>query len=172
MTLNNQQAIISVGNTIYYKYASNVVTDQNGNPSTEYTIDSEFVGVVLDITPQISDDGTIILSISPKLSKFRDVNQLTDTNRGMPPDTTDNTMQSIVKLKDNQTLVLGGLITNDNTFQVNGVPVLKEIPLIKYLFSSREKITNKKELVFVITPHIINFKKKKTLRDLGFGQIH
>jgi len=172
MTLNNQQAIISVGNTIYYKYASNVVTDQNGNPHTEYTIDSEFVGVVLDITPQISDNGTIILSISPKLSKFRDINQLTDTNRGMPPDTTDDTMQSIVKLKDNQTLVLGGLITNDKTLQVNGVPVLKEIPLIKYLFSSREKITDKKELVFVITPHIITFKKKKTLRDLGFGQIH
>ena len=172
MTLNNQQAIISVGNTIYYKYASKVVTDQNGNPSTQYTVNSEFVGVVLDITPQISDDGTIILSISPKLSKFRDINQLSDTNRGMPPDTTDNTMQSIVKLKDNQTLVLGGLITNDKTLQVNGVPVLKEIPLIKYLFSSREKITDKKELVFVITPHIIDFKKKKTLRDLGFGQIH
>jgi ESS family glutamate:Na+ symporter len=68
-------------------------------------------------------------------------------------------------------LVLGGLITNDKTLQVNGVPVLKEIPLIKYLFSSKEEVTSRKELVFVITPHIINLKKKKTLRDLGFGKL-
>ena len=171
MTLNNQKAIISVGDTIYYKYASKVVTDQNGNPQTEYTVESKFVGVVLDITPQISDNGDIILSIEPRLSKFRDPTQISATNRGMPPDTTDNTMLSVVKLKNNQTLVLGGLITDDKTLKVNGVPVLKEIPLIKYLFSSREKITTKKELVFVITPHIIDNKHKKTLRDLGFGKL-
>ena len=170
MTLNNQKAIISVGDTIYYKYASKVVTDQNGNPNTEYTVESKFVGVVLDITPQISDNGDIILSIEPRLSKFRDPTQISSTNRGMPPDTTDNTMLSVVKLKNNQTLVLGGLITDDKTLKVNGVPVLKEIPLIKYLFSSREKVTTKKELVFVITPHVIDAKHKKTLRDLGFGR--
>ena len=171
MTLNNQKAIISVGNTIYYKYASSVVTDQNGNPNTQYTISSKFVGIVLDITPQISDNGNIILSIQPTLSAFRDLTQLTNTNRGMPPDTKDNTMLSIVRLKNNQTLVLGGLITNDTQLRVNGVPVLKEIPIIKYLFSSKSKVTNKKELVFVITPHIIDFNKHKTLRDLGFGKI-
>ncbi|ACM93464.1 general secretory pathway protein D [Nautilia profundicola AmH] len=171
VTLNNQKAIISVGDTIYYKYASKVTTDQNGNPNTEYTIDSKFVGVVLDITPQISDNGDIILSIAPRISAFKDLTQLSNTTRDMPPDTKDNTMLSVVKLKDNQTLVLGGLITNDKTLQVNGVPVLKEIPLIKYLFSSREEVTSRKELVFVITPHIINLKKKKTLRDLGFGKL-
>ena len=171
MTLNNQKAIISVGSTIYYKYASSVVKDQNGNPNTQYTIDSKFVGVVLDITPQISDNGHIVLSIQPTLSSFRDLTQLTNTNRGMPPDTKDNTMLSIVRLKNNQTLVLGGLITSDTQMEVNGVPVLKEIPVIKYLFSSKSKVTDRKELVFVITPHIINLNKQKTLRDLGFGNI-
>lgn len=170
VTLNNQKAIISVGDTIYYKYASKVTSDQNGNPSTEYTIQSKFVGVVLDITPQISDNGDIILSIAPRISSFKDQSQLTNTLRDMPPDTKDNTMLSVVRLKDNQTLVLGGLITNDRQLIVNGVPILKEIPLIKYLFSSRDEITSKKELVFVITPHIINLNKKKTLRDLGFGE--
>ncbi|EDM23914.1 type II secretion system protein GspD [Caminibacter mediatlanticus] len=172
MTLNNQKAIISVGDTIYYKYASKVVTDQNGNPQTQYTIGNKFVGVILDITPQISDDGTIILSIAPRISAFRDLNQLsTQTVRDMPPDTKDNTMLSVVKVKDNDTIVLGGLISDDKSLKVNGVPILKEIPIVKYLFSSKERITNKKELVFVITPHIINLKKKKTLRDLGFGKI-
>ncbi|GAX87292.1 general secretion pathway protein D [Lebetimonas natsushimae] len=170
VTLNNQKAIISVGDTIYYKYASSVVNNPNAAPSVEYTIDSKFVGVVLDITPQINDNGDIILSIAPRISSFKNQNQLKDTTRDMPPDTRDNTMLSIVKLKDNDTLVLGGLITNEDSLNVNGVPVLKEIPLVKYLFSSKEKVTNKKELVFVITPHIIDFSKKKTLRDLGFGK--
>jgi general secretion pathway protein D len=170
VTLNNQKAIISVGDTINYKYASSVVNAPNAAPATEYTIGSKFVGVVLDITPQISDNGYIILSIAPRISAFKDTSQLNNPNRDMPPDTRDNTMLSIVKLKDNDTLVLGGLITNDSSLKVNGVPILKEIPLINFLFSSKEKVTNKKELVFVITPHIIDFHKKKTLRDLGFGK--
>ena len=171
MTLNNQKAIISVGDTIYYKYASKVTTDQNGVPNAQYTIESKFVGVILDITPQISDNGEIILSIAPRISSFRDIGQISNqTIRDMPPDTRDNTMLSVVKVKDNDTIVLGGLISDDKSLKVNGVPILKEIPLIKYLFSSKEKITTKKELVFVITPHIINLKKKKTLRDFGFGK--
>jgi general secretion pathway protein D len=172
MTLNNQKAIISVGDTIYYKYASRVVSDQNGNPQTQYTIDSKFVGVILDITPQISDNGEIILSIAPRISAFRDLAQLSSTTvRDMPPDTKDNTMQSVIKVKDGDTIVLGGLISDDKSLRVNGVPILKEIPVLKYLFSSRETISNKKEIVFVITPHIIRLNKKKTLRDLGFGKI-
>jgi len=169
VTLNNQKAIISVGDTIYYKYISEITTDENGNQVPKYKIESKFVGIILDITPQISDNGEIILSINPKISDFKDQTQLNE-NRDMPPDTKDNTIFSVVKLKDNDTLVLGGLITNDKNLNVNGVPILKEIPLIKYLFSSKEEITNKKELVFVITPHIIDFKNKKTLKDLGFGK--
>jgi len=171
VTLNNQKAVISVGDTIYFKYASSVVNNPNAAPSTQYTIDSKFVGVVLDITPQINDRGDIILSIAPRISSFKDVSQLTSNTRSMPPDTSDNTMLSVVKLKDNETLVLGGLITKNEALSVKGVSVLKEIPIIKYLFSSKDKVTSKRELVFVITPHIIDLNRKKTLRDLGFGRI-
>jgi len=171
VTLNSQKAIISIGDTIYYKYASEITTDNNGNPTTQYTISSKFVGVLLDITPQISDNGEIILNINPKISSFKDITQLNNPKRDMPPDTKDNTLMSVVKLKNNETLVLGGLITNDERLRVNGIPVLKEIPLIKYLFSSREKVTNKKELVFVITPHIINLNSKTTLKSYGFKKI-
>jgi general secretion pathway protein D len=170
VTLNNQKAVIRVGDTIYFKYASGV-TNNNGVSTTQYTIDSRFVGVLLDITPQISDNKEIILSINPRISSFKDATQLTNPNRDMPPDTQDNTMMSVVKLRDNETLILGGLITDDNTLRVNGVPVLKEIPIIKYLFSSKEKITTKKELVFVITPHIIDLNKKFSVKKYGFGKL-
>jgi len=171
VTLNNQKALIRVGDTIYYKYASKITLDNNGNPTTEYTIDNKFVGVLLDITPQISDSDEIILSINPRISSFKDITQLSNASREMPPDTQDNTMISVVKLKNNDTLVLGGLITDDKQLKVNGVPVLKEIPIIKYLFSSREKVTTKKELVFIITPHIINLGEKKKLKNFGYRHL-
>jgi len=66
-------------------------------------------------------------------------------------------------------LVLGGLITDEKTLKVNGVPVLKEIPLIKYLFSYKEQISNRKELVFVLTPHIIDLNKKSNIKKAGFS---
>jgi len=171
VTLNNQKALIRVGNTIYYKYANEVTTTDKGTPQVSYTIDSTFVGVILDITPQISNKGEIILSISPRISSFKDLTQLTDAQRDMPPDTKDNSLISVVRMKNNQTLILGGLITKDSVMSKNGVSVLKEIPLIKYLFSSKEKITNRKELIFVITPHIIDLKSKVNLKDYGFGKL-
>jgi general secretion pathway protein D len=170
-TLNNQKALIRIGDTIYYKNISEVTVDANGNPITSYTVDSKFIGIVLDITPQISDNDEIILSINPRISAFKDLTQVQNENRDMPPDTKENSLISVVRMKNNQTLVLGGLITNDNVLKVNGIPILKEIPLIKYLFSSREKVTDKKELVFVITPHIIDLKSKKTLKDYGYKEL-
>jgi general secretion pathway protein D len=89
----------------------------------------------------------------------------------MPPDVKENSLISVVRMKNNQTLVLGGLITDDKVLNVNGVPVLKEIPLIKYLFSSKEEVTSRKELVFVITPHIIDLNKKTTLDQFGYGKL-
>ncbi|HIC99164.1 MAG TPA: type II protein secretion system D protein, partial [Pyrodictiaceae archaeon] len=87
VTLNNQKAIISVGDTIYYKYISAKKKDENGNPIIQYTIDNKFVGVLLDITPQISNNGEIVLSINPKINEFKNLNQLLNSNREMPPDT-------------------------------------------------------------------------------------
>jgi len=167
-TINNQKAIISVGDTINYRYPTKVILDENGNPQTEYAIESKFVGILLDITPEISENGTIILRINPTISSFRDEAQLSDPNRQLAPDTTDNKLSTVVRLRDGQTLILGGLITSKDSFTTNGVPVLKEIPLIKYLFSSKSKISNRRELVFVVTPHIIDLNKKRTLQDLGF----
>jgi len=169
--LNEQKAIISVGDTINYKYPSkvvNTVTSAGTQVDTQYTYGSKFVGVLLDITPEISNNGDIILRINPTISAFRDVTQLTTPGRDLAPDTTENKMSTVVRIKDGDTLVLGGLITNKNSLSENGVPILKEIPLVKYLFSSKSQISNKRELVFVVTPHILKEDKKVTIKDLGF----
>jgi len=172
VTLNNQKAIIQVGENIYYKDVSGVTTNQTGEViSTQYTINSQFVGVSLDIVPSISDNNIITLYVYPTISQFATPPQTqTDSNvRQLPPDMKTNTLVSMVRLKNNQTLVLGGLITNDKSLQSNGVPVLKDIPLIKYLFSYKESLTDKKEIVFIITPHIVDLNKKVSLKKYGFG---
>ncbi|MEO1942023.1 MAG: secretin N-terminal domain-containing protein, partial [Campylobacterales bacterium] len=170
VTLNNQKAIVTVGQTLYYKYASSTTTTgTTGTTEVTYTVGSKFVGVILDITPQISDDGTIILNVYPRISALINSADATNPNLDRPPATTDKTLSTIVRLKDGQTLVMGGLILNTKDFTHNGIPVLKEIPILKYLFSYEKDYSEKEELVFIITPHIINLNTKKTLRDLGFG---
>lgn len=170
VTLNNQKAVIQVGNNVYYKDVSKITKDQNGNVFTEYTISSQFVGVSLDIVPRIGDNGIITLYVYPTISDFVTPPQ-TDSNRELPPDIKTNTLVSVVKLKNNQTLILGGLIANDKSLQSNGVPILNEIPLVRYLFSYKEQVSSKKEIVFIITPHIINLKTHVTLKDYGFKKI-
>jgi len=170
VTLNNQKAVIQVGDNVYYKEVSKITKDQNGNVFTEYSVNSKFVGVSLDIVPRISDSGEVTLYVYPTISQFvtpPEANQ----NRELPPDTKTNTLVSMVRLKNNQTLVLGGLIASDKSLQGNGVPILKDIPLVKYLFSYKERVTDKKEIVFIITPHIIDLNKKATLKDYGFSKL-
>jgi len=174
VTLNNQKAIIQVGENVYYKDVSGVTTNQTGEViSTQYNINSQFIGVSLDIIPSISDNNIITLYVYPTISQFANLSQTqTDsTTRELPPDMKTNTLVSMVRLKNNQTLVLGGLITNDKSLESNGIPVLKDIPLVKYLFSSKESLTDKKEIVFIITPHIIDLNKKAKLKDYGFKQL-
>jgi len=155
-TLNNQKAIITVGQTINYSYKT-VTTDANGNAVQSDTIDSKFVGILLDITPQISDNNVILMGINPSISSLATT---TTTNLNLPPDTYEKKLNTIIRVKDGDTIILGGLITDETKLTQNGVPILKEIPLIKYLFSYKEKISTREELIFVITPHIIRINKK------------
>jgi general secretion pathway protein D len=162
-TLNNQKAIITVGETINYSYKT-VTTDANGNAVQSDTIDSKFVGILLDITPEISDENVIIMNINPSVSSISS----TQLNNNLPPNTMEKKLNTIIRIKDGSTIILGGLITDDKTFIVNGVPVLKEIPVIKHLFSYKGEEFERKELVFVITPHIIDLDKKTDIKNIGY----
>jgi general secretion pathway protein D len=181
-TLNNQEALIHVGSTINYSYKKQT-TDKNGNIITSDVPGSSFVGILLDIIPQISDKNIVMMRVNPSISSiYNQTNTNPDqtfsdlkndkgsstTNKNLPPDTVNKQLNTIVRVKDGDTIILGGLITNEKTFRENGVPVLKEIPLVKYLFSYKSELSKRKELVFVITPHIINLDKKTSIKNAGF----
>ncbi|BAF70116.1 pilus (MSHA type) biogenesis protein MshL [Nitratiruptor sp. SB155-2] len=177
MTLNNQPAIISIGDTINYNVPTSIVISQNGGLGTQsFTPSSVFIGILLNITPEITENGEIILRINPSISEPRDPKQLDQTTnengiRQIAPDISEKKISSVVKVKDGSTLILGGLISNIKNFTINGVPVLRDIPVLGGLFRSKARNNKRFELVFIIKPRII--KESSTdnysLKDLGYS---
>lgn len=176
-TLNNQQALITVGNTYNYKLKGSSTTTDSGSTGDADEEKSIFVGILLNILPEISDDNKIMLRINPSISELlRPEDSKVNSAKGyreVAPDTRQKKLSTVVQVRDGETIVLGGLITDSDTFKKNGVPVLQDIPLVGKLFGSKTKSKDKAELVFVITPHIVDFTKdkediKKSLEDLGY----
>ncbi len=157
LTLNNQPALISVGNIL--RYTQNLVY-QTANTSstlqnTRQQYPSVFSGVLLDITPSIEGD-EIILKINPSITATKDLKIENEPNAlKSPPNLSTNQLSSIVRLKDNQRVILGGLISRSNTRQEKRLPILGYIPVIKYLFSYTKYSDDVQEMVIIITPKII-----------------
>jgi len=172
LTLNNQAALITAGTEYFYKITSTetLAGGTSGAQSENELIQSVFAGVLLDITPEISDDQTITLKINPSLSETaEDISETSSEDRTMPPDLNRRQLASVVTVKDGNRIVLGGLINTKHYINENKVPILGDIPIFNYLFKYEEKIKQVQELVIVIEPHIINKDKNNvSLADLGY----
>jgi len=168
LTLNNQPAVINVGNQINYRYESGSVSATNVGSSTTntYIMSSVFIGLTLNIVPEITDDGYIILRINPVVSEeLKDNENVSDDGetvvdengiRVMPPDIKIKQLSSIVKAKDGSRVVIGGLISTRTQTIDSSVPLLSSVPVLGGLFQHTGKETYKTELIVVITPKIIN----------------
>ncbi|MEA3434206.1 MAG: pilus (MSHA type) biogenesis protein MshL [Campylobacterota bacterium] len=174
MTLNNQPALISVGKELFYKLRSTSALGggQNSNTAEGETVDSVFAGILLDITPEIDDDGTITLKINPSISDTVDDVSSGVGTRSIPPDLIRRQIASVIKVKDGEHAILGGLIFSREGTKINKVPLLGDIPLLEYAFKHEEKIKNVEELVFIITPHIVKNSKSVSLKDLGYTKLN
>jgi len=175
LTLNNQPALISVGNELFYKLQSTSTTlvgTAGGTQGSNETIDSVFAGVLLDITPEISIDGSITLKINPSISDTLNAVKRDDSgSRTIPPDLSRKQISSVVTIQDGQRIILGGLISSKTGTMVSKVPLLGDIPLLDTLFKREIKIDSVEELVLIITPHIINGKNNFSLKDLGYRKL-
>lgn len=174
VALNNQQAIISVGDTINYQVKeSSKSTDSGTTVSEIYNNYSIFIGILLNILPEISDDGKVMLRISPSLSSFKypQDNRRQNEPRVIAPDTIQKKLSTVVQMENNQTLILGGLISEDESIDESSVNVLSKIPLLGALFKGRTQSKNTTEIVFIITPLIIDNANLPSLQDLGFTSL-
>lgn len=172
VALNNQQAIISVGDTINYQVKeSSKSTDSGTTVSEIYNNYSIFIGILLNILPEISDDGKVMLRISPSLSSFKypQDNRRQNEPRVIAPDTIQKKLSTVVQMENNQTLVLGGLISRNESVEESSVNVLSKIPLLGGLFRGSVQNQNATEIVFIITPLIIDNNNVPSLEDLGFS---
>lgn len=157
ITLNNQPAIISVGNVLRYSQSLIYQTSTNSSTiqNTGYQYPSVFSGVLLDVTPSIYGQ-EIILKINPSITAAKDPaieNQAQALSA--PPNLSTNQLSSIVRIHNGQRVILGGLISETDSTSIKKLPLLGSIPLLKYLFSYKKTIKQKKEMIIIITPTII-----------------
>ncbi len=157
-TLNNQRAIIKATQQEVY-FDQSLSTSTTGNIAT-YTPRFLNVGVVLDVIPQIDDNGNVILSIHPIYSTVTGtVNypNVTDTTIGVPIIST-READTIVRLKDGETVVIAGLIQERKYKDRTGLYGLANIPVLGQLFRADTKELRNTELVVFLTPRIIHAK--------------
>ena len=168
MTLSNQPALISVGKELFYKLKT--ATKKDGDTTEGERIDSVFAGILLDITPEIDSRGMVTLKINPSITET-----LTpiggDGTRTMPPDLVRRQIASVIKVKDGNHAILGGLITKTTGNKTSKVPLLGDIPVLEYAFKRESKIEKTEELVIIITPHIIKNNRNLSLKDLGYRRL-
>ncbi len=174
MTMNNQPALISAGQELFYKIKSSSTASGGGGAvaAEGELVDSVFAGILLDITPEIDSNGYITLKINPSISEAKDQLRPDGATRDIPPDLIRRQVSSVIKVKDGEHAILGGLIASKTGYESNQVPLLGDIPLVGYLFKREEKIVKVEELVLIITPHIIKNSKSVSLKDLGYTKLN
>jgi general secretion pathway protein D len=173
LTMNNQPAIITVGDNINYRIAQQTDNTNTNSVTVTYNNYSIFVGVLLNITPEITNDGQIILRINPSVSSLKNESDLsTNSIREIAPDTKERKLSTVVKVHNGNTIILGGLIARSVSNDRSHVPVLGDIPILGEAFKYKGTSEATTELVFVITPRLIGPKDdtKATLKDLGFSK--
>jgi general secretion pathway protein D len=149
MTLDNEEAEINVGSNVPYITRQDSTTTSSTYPVNYNTYEYKDVGVVLNITPHINEGNFIRLKISQQVTK------VTSASTSSTPTTLKRTAKTTVVIKDNETIVIGGLVgdsTQDNTYKV---PLLGDIPLLGWLFKTNSTSREKTNLYVFLTPHIV-----------------
>jgi len=139
--LNHKEAEILIGSK--YGYLTLLTTTTGTLQQVNYLA----VGTKLKFTPHISDDGYIRMTIYPSVSEGQ-------VSNGLPQENTTETKNEVL-VKDGQSIVIGGLMKNYTTQTEIGIPLLSSIPLLGTLFRRTELVSEKREIMVVITPHIV-----------------
>jgi general secretion pathway protein D len=153
MTAENKKAIINVSTSVPIVTSQQVPVATGGTTGNSITQSVEYkdAGIILTVTPRIGEQGTVALDVRQEVN---------DVGPTQPPPINSpiffkREAEASVVLLNNQTLVLGGLIQNKRTLVRTGIPWLSDIPILGYLFGSREWKTERTELLLLITPRVV-----------------
>lgn len=172
--VNNQKAVIKVGQDEFFVTGvstNNFVTANATVPTQDVSLTPFFSGVSLDVTPQISKNGEIVLHIHPAVSlvksQQKDI-QLGTVSNPSGTGTTPNILSlpmalstiresdNVVRARSGQIIVIAGLMQNAMNEQVSGIPILSRLPFIGFLFRRTYQLSSKSELVILLRPIVVN----------------
>ncbi len=149
VVMNNQQAQIQVGDNIPI---SQTTVNTNTSDTTLSSVEYIQTGVILDVVPRINPGGLVYMDIQQQVSDA-DNNGSADSN-GNPRIST-RSVSTQVAVQSGQTVLLGGLIKQDNSDTVSAVPYLGRVPGLRWLFGNTSKSKNRTELIVLITPRVV-----------------
>jgi type IV pilus secretin PilQ/predicted competence protein len=151
-TLNGREASMLIGNRIPFTVTGVVSGGGAGaGVTTQKLVEREEVGIKLRITPTINPDGYITTVINPEVSS---VTGFTGEFNDLPIVST-RQASTTVRLKNGNSVIIGGLLSEEKTTNVTKVPILGSIPGLGFLFQHHNITSNKKDLVIEVTPHIL-----------------
>jgi general secretion pathway protein D len=164
LTLDNQQAEILVGSNVPFITGQSTSSSSTEDPFT--TIARQDIGLKLKVTPQINQAGTVTLDVEQELETLTESTQASDLI------TSKRSIKTKVLVDDNSILVLGGLISDEQTERVTKVPLLGDMPYIGALFRTTESLVTKKNLMVFIHPQVIDDDKAKQISKQRFNDMH
>ncbi len=155
MTLDNEEAVIIVGQNVPFITGSTSTSTAGGNPFQ--TITREDVGLTLNVLPQINDGDVIRLQVKQEVSSVVPTSAAIASSDLI---TNKRSIETTILAENGETIVLGGLISDESNNSVQKVPVLGDIPGLGALFRSRNKTAKKSNLIVFLKPSIIRDSKQ------------
>ncbi|APA71262.1 pilus (MSHA type) biogenesis protein MshL [Janthinobacterium sp. 1_2014MBL_MicDiv] len=163
-TMNNQKAVLKIGTDEFYVTGVSTTTNTTASGATtspNVTLQPFFSGVVLDVTPQIDADGNIILHVHPSVSQVTTINKEIDLGSAgslkLPlAASSTSEMDSMVRSQDGRIVAIGGLMRQATTADRSQVPGAGDIPVLGALFRNTGQVIQKRELVVLIKPTIVD----------------
>lgn len=150
-TLNGHEAVLSSGEMQYYKETNNTyMGTQNPVQSTSYVWKSVEANMTLSITPYVSEDGHITMTIDLSQSEFTD-----RTEKEAPPGTTTRSFRSMVRVRNEEMVLLGGIDRQSHEKSSQGLPFIARIPVLKWIFGMHKNNKQERRLNVFIKPTVI-----------------
>ena len=161
MVLNNQKAKINVGDQVPIQTGTTSIPTASTGIAVASSIQYKDTGVTLEVTPRVNANGMVIMDIHQIVSNVKAVPIADKTSVGVTSTATitKKEIQSSIAIHDGETIVLGGLIEDNNGISKSGIPLLYDLPWIGSLFGSSSYTSIKTELVVLITPRVVKSKQ-------------
>lgn len=150
LVLDNQTASLQIGDEVPITTLKRQGTDDPLAPILN-SVEYQDTGVILEVTPNVSSSGNVILEIAQEVSN---VSESVDSGV-LTPTISQRKVKTVVSVRSGETIILGGLISNLKSRTKRGVPVLSDIPVLGALFGGREIKSTRKELILLLTPKVL-----------------